>query len=51
MIVNEGCGKLEIVQNIAKYFFQFVINSKINLLWAYQLMAIENLVFDHIHHR
>jgi hypothetical protein len=37
MIFNEGCGKLEIVQNIAKLFFQFVINIKIHLLWAYQL--------------
>jgi hypothetical protein len=44
MIVNEGCGKLEIVQNIAKLFFQFVINDKIHLLWIYEIMAIENLV-------
>ena len=46
MIVNETVGKLEIVQNIAKLFFQFVIKIKIYLLWGYRLKAIENLVFD-----
>jgi len=51
MIVNEGCGKLEIVQNIAKFFFQFVIIDKIHLLWAYQIKSIENLVFDRLNNR
>jgi hypothetical protein len=32
MIYNESACKLEIVQNIAKYFFQFVIKIKITLL-------------------
>ena len=44
MIFNESRGKLEIVQNIAKFFFQFVIIDKIHLLWAYQSITIENLV-------
>lgn len=48
MIVNETDGKLEIVQNIAKLFFQFVIKVKIYLLWAYRLKAIENLVFSQL---
>lgn len=43
MIVNKGCGKLEIVQNIAKLFFQFVIQVKIYLLWACRLISVENL--------
>jgi hypothetical protein len=43
MIVNKGCGKLEIVQNIAKLFFQFVIEVKIYLLWACRLISVENL--------
>ena len=51
MIVNEGCGKLEIVQNIAKFFFQFVINDKIHLLWAYQTLTIENLVLGRLIYR
>lgn len=32
MIFNESASKLEIVQNIAKLFFQFVIKLKMFLL-------------------
>jgi hypothetical protein len=45
MIFNERVGKLKIVQNIAKYFFQFVINVEIYLLWAHQVKTIEYLEF------
>jgi|GEM_PF-3072961 len=44
MIVNKGCRKLEIVQNIAKLFFQFVIDLRIYLFWTSRLKTIENLV-------
>ena len=44
MIVNKGCRKLEIVQNIAKFFFQFVIHVQIYLFWTCRLKTIENLV-------
>ena len=45
MIFNEGVGKLEIVQNIAKFFFQFVIIVQIHLLWTYLVKTVEYLEF------
>jgi len=41
MIVNKGCRKLKIVQNIAKFFFQFVIHVQIYLFWACRLKQLK----------
>jgi len=46
MIVNEIACKLEIVQNIAKLFFQFVIKIKNLLLWNRNNCLSENFDFQ-----